>query len=103
MSLVGDPDVLFLDEPTTGVDLQGRQAVWDGVTELVGRGVSVLLTTGWLQGFAAHQPITPVTDALRELLVGTPPGAGAWIGLAWCAGIVVAAAAASSVLFARRA
>ena len=64
--------------------------------------VPVRTMPGWLRGFAAHQPITPVTDALRELLVGTPPGAGAWIGLAWCAGIVVAAAAASSVLFARR-
>ena len=88
---------------SAGRDGPRRRGCWDGVTELVGRGVSVLLTTGWLQGFAAHQPITPVTDALRELLVGTPPGASAWIGLAWCAGIVVAAAAASSVLFARRA
>lgn len=55
-----------------------------------------------LRGFAAHQPITPMTESLRGLLLGTPVGSNAWVGLAWCAGILVASIAASAVLFARR-
>jgi ABC-2 type transport system permease protein len=56
----------------------------------------------WLRGFAAHQPITPMTESLRGLLLGTPIGASAWVGLAWCAGILATSVAASGVLFARR-
>ncbi|HKO26519.1 MAG TPA: ABC transporter permease [Solirubrobacteraceae bacterium] len=64
--------------------------------------VPVHTMPGWLRGFAAHQPITPITESLRGLLLGTPVGANAWIGLAWCAGILAASIAASGVLFARR-
>ena len=45
MSLVGDPPVLFLDEPTTGLDPQSRIEVWKTVRELAGQGTTVLLTT----------------------------------------------------------
>jgi ABC-2 type transport system permease protein len=55
-----------------------------------------------IQGFAEHQPITPVIETLRGLLLGTPVGSSAWTALAWCGGILVAAIAASSVLFRRR-
>ena len=48
MSLVGDPPVLFLDEPTTGLDPQSRIEVWRTVQELVGNGTTVLLTTQYL-------------------------------------------------------
>ena len=48
MSLVGNPPVVFLDEPTTGLDPQGRNEVWDCVRELAGRGTTVLLTTQYL-------------------------------------------------------
>ena len=48
MSLVGDPPVLFLDEPTTGLDPQSRIEVWRTVRELAGRGTTVLLTTQYL-------------------------------------------------------
>ena len=48
MSLVGDPPVLFLDEPTTGLDPQSRLEVWETVRELAGRGTTVLLTTQYL-------------------------------------------------------
>src|SRR4051812_33231126 len=48
MSLVGDPPVLFLDEPTTGLDPQSRIEVWRTVQELAGRGTTVLLTTQYL-------------------------------------------------------
>src|SRR3984885_1995155 len=56
----------------------------------------------WLRGFAGHQPIPPITQTLRGLLLGTPVDSNAWVALAWCAGILVASIAASGVLFARR-
>ncbi len=48
MSLVGNPAVLFLDEPTTGLDPQSRLEVWQTVRELAGQGTTVLLTTQYL-------------------------------------------------------
>jgi ABC-2 type transport system ATP-binding protein len=48
MSLIGTPPVLFLDEPTTGLDPQSRLEVWKTVRELAGRGTTVLLTTQYL-------------------------------------------------------
>ncbi len=48
MSLIGDPPVLFLDEPTTGLDPQSRLEVWRTVQDLAGRGTTVLLTTQYL-------------------------------------------------------
>ncbi|RJE85166.1 ABC transporter permease [Paenibacillus sp. 1011MAR3C5] len=43
----------------------------------------------WLQGFANHQPITPVIEALRALLIGGPTGNNGWLALLWCAGILL--------------
>ena len=48
MSLIGNPPVIFLDEPTTGLDPQGRLEVWQTITELAGHGTTVLLTTQYL-------------------------------------------------------
>ncbi|APU15837.1 ABC transporter ATP-binding protein [Actinoalloteichus fjordicus] len=48
MSLTGNPPVIFLDEPTTGLDPQSRLEVWQAVKELAGRGTTVLLTTQYL-------------------------------------------------------
>jgi ABC-2 type transport system ATP-binding protein len=48
MSLIGDPPVIFLDEPTTGLDPQARNEVWQAVKELAGQGTTVLLTTQYL-------------------------------------------------------
>jgi len=48
MSLIGSPDVIFLDEPTTGLDPQARIEVWDAVKELAANGTTVLLTTQYL-------------------------------------------------------
>jgi ABC-2 type transport system ATP-binding protein len=49
MSLVGSPPVIFLDEPTTGLDPEGRLEVWKTVKELAGSGVTILLTTQYLE------------------------------------------------------
>ncbi|WP_198954604.1 ABC transporter permease [Kineosporia sp. R_H_3] len=59
----------------------------------------------WLQGFAGHQPVTPVVDGLRALLHGTPPSEVAGTvgtAFAWCAAIVAVAVLAAAVLFRRR-
>ncbi|MFG3700281.1 ATP-binding cassette domain-containing protein [Micromonospora sp. NPDC047620] len=48
-SLVGEPSVIFLDEPTTGLDPRSRQGLWEVVAELAGAGVTVLLTTQYLE------------------------------------------------------
>ena len=49
MSLIGNPPVIFLDEPTTGLDPQGRIEVWAAVKDLAARGTTVLLTTQYLE------------------------------------------------------
>jgi ABC-2 type transport system ATP-binding protein len=48
MSLVGDPPIIFLDEPTTGLDPQARIEVWQSIRALAERGTTVLLTTQYL-------------------------------------------------------
>ena len=48
MSLIGGPPVIFLDEPTTGLDPQGRLEVWQAIRELAKQGTTVLLTTQYL-------------------------------------------------------
>ena len=48
MSLIGDPPVIFLDEPTTGLDPEARLEVWRAVRELASGGTTVLLTTQYL-------------------------------------------------------
>jgi ABC-2 type transport system permease protein len=64
--------------------------------------VPVHTMPGWLQGFARHQPITPLTETLRGLLLGTGVGSNGWIALVWCGGILVASVAAAGALFSRR-
>jgi ABC-2 type transport system ATP-binding protein len=49
MSLIGNPPVIFLDEPTTGLDPEARLEVWQAVRELAGQGTTVLLTTQYLE------------------------------------------------------
>ena len=56
----------------------------------------------WLHGFADNQPVTPVIETLRGLLLGTPVGASPLRAVAWCLGIMVASVAVSGVLFRRR-
>ena len=48
MSLVGTPAVIFLDEPTTGLDPEGRLEVWNTIKKLAGAGTTILLTTQYL-------------------------------------------------------
>src|SRR5678815_488762 len=49
MTLVGEPRIIFLDEPTTGLDPRSRRVMWDIVRELVADGVTIFLTTQYLE------------------------------------------------------
>lgn len=81
MSLIGDPPVIFLDEPTTGLDPQARIEVWQSVTELAANGTTVLLTTQYLDEAEhladriaiLHQGRILVNGTLAELKQLLPP------------------------------
>lgn len=56
----------------------------------------------WLRGFASNQPVTPITESLRGLLLDQPVGNAPWHAIAWCLGILLTSIAASAILFGRR-
>ncbi len=72
MSLVTEPAVLFLDEPTTGLDPRSRQGMWQVVGELAQRGVSVFLTTQYLEEADRLADQIVVIDQGRVVAQGTP-------------------------------
>ncbi|HTW04735.1 MAG TPA: ABC transporter permease [Streptosporangiaceae bacterium] len=64
--------------------------------------VPIATMPAWIRGFSRDQPVTPATEAIRGLLLGTPAGAKPWIALAWCGGILAAGVLLSGVAFRRR-
>jgi len=70
-SLVGRPSVIFLDEPTTGLDLPSRQAMYRVITALAGSGVTVLLTTQYLEEADQLADRVAVLDGGRIIADGT--------------------------------
>ncbi|RPF28935.1 ATP-binding cassette domain-containing protein [Georgenia muralis] len=72
MTLVGEPRVVFLDEPTTGLDPRSRHAMWDVVRSLVADGVTILLTTQHLEEADQLADRVAVLDAGRIVAHGTP-------------------------------
>jgi oleandomycin transport system ATP-binding protein len=79
-SLVGHPHVLFLDEPTTGLDPQARSDVWDMIRLLVADGVTVLLTTQYLDEADQLADDIVVIDHGRVIATGTPDDLKAKVG-----------------------
>jgi ABC-2 type transport system ATP-binding protein len=71
-SLVGSPAVLFLDEPSTGLDLTSRLALWEMITAQVQQGVTVLLTTQYLEEADELADRIAVIDGGRVIADGTP-------------------------------
>jgi ABC-2 type transport system ATP-binding protein len=72
MSLIGRPSVLFLDEPTTGLDPRSRNAMWDLIDELVAGGMTTLLTTQYLEEADRLAHDIAVIDHGEVIERGTP-------------------------------
>jgi ABC-2 type transport system ATP-binding protein len=71
-SLIAEPSVLFLDEPTTGLDPHGRLGMWEIIRELVGRGTTLLLTTQYLDEADELADSVVVVDRGEIIASGTP-------------------------------
>ena len=72
LALVGRPELVFLDEPTAGLDPQGRHATWDLVRELRDEGVSVVLTTHLMDEAEHLADHVVIVDAGRAVAAGSP-------------------------------
>ncbi|MFI8391179.1 ATP-binding cassette domain-containing protein [Streptomyces sp. NPDC085540] len=79
-SLITDPEVLFLDEPTTGLDPRGRAEVWGAVRSLVGGGTTVLLTTQYLEEADQLADRIALIDGGRVAAEGTADELKALVG-----------------------
>ncbi len=71
-SLIGDPQVLFLDEPTTGLDPRARSQVWETIRGVVAGGATVLLTTQYLEEADELADRIAVIDRGRVVADGSP-------------------------------
>jgi ABC-2 type transport system ATP-binding protein len=71
-ALVGEPELLFLDEPTTGLDPQSRRQTWEIVEALRARGRTVLLTTHYMEEAARLCDRVAVVDQGKVIALGTP-------------------------------
>lgn len=80
-ALLSDPELIYLDEPTLGVDVQVRSAIWDRIRALPAAGKTVLLTTNYMEEAEALAGRLAVIDRGRLVALGTPTeltaGAGA--------------------------
>ena len=56
----------------------------------------------WLRPISEHQPITPVIETVRSLLIGTPMGSNGWVALAWCCGLLLFSVVLATWLYRRR-
>jgi ABC-2 type transport system ATP-binding protein len=72
LAICGDPDLLFLDEPTVGLDVEARRMLWDEIRRLVDRGKTVLLTTHYLQEADALADRVAVINQGEIIAEGTP-------------------------------
>jgi ABC-2 type transport system ATP-binding protein len=72
MTLLGDPQLIFLDEPTTGLDPRSRRGMWDVIGELVSAGVTIFLTTQYLDEADRLADRVAVLDHGRIVAEGTP-------------------------------
>ena len=71
-ALVNDPEILFLDEPTTGLDPQARHLIWDRLRSLVSRGKTIVLTTHFMEEAERLCTRLAVVDHGRLVLEGAP-------------------------------
>jgi ABC-2 type transport system ATP-binding protein len=79
-ALVGDPELLFLDEPTTGLDPQARRHVWDLVERLKQAGRTIILTTHYMEEAERLCDRVAIMDHGRVIALGTPKELIATVG-----------------------
>lgn len=79
-ALVGDPDLLFLDEPTTGLDPQSRRQLWDILRGLRGQGKTVLITTHYMDEAERLCDRVAIVDRGKVIALDTPAGLIARLG-----------------------
>ena len=72
LALVGDPELIFLDEPTTGFDPEARRAAWETVRSLRDLGKTILLTTHYLDEAQALADRVAIVKDGRVLAIGPP-------------------------------
>ena len=72
MTLVGDPRIIFLDEPTAGLDPRSRRVMWQIVRDLVAGGVTIFLTTQYLEEADRLAHRIALLDGGRIVAEGTP-------------------------------
>jgi ABC-2 type transport system ATP-binding protein len=72
LAICGDPDLLFLDEPTVGLDVEARRLLWEEIRNLVSRGKTILLTTHYLQEADALADRIAVIHQGEIIAQGTP-------------------------------
>jgi len=72
LAICGDPDLIFLDEPTVGLDVEARRVLWEEIRKLVSRGKTVLLTTHYLQEADALADRVVVINKGEIIAQGTP-------------------------------
>jgi ABC-2 type transport system ATP-binding protein len=100
MTLIGDPRIIFLDEPTTGLDPRSRRMMWQTIRELVAGGVTIFLTTQQLDEADELADRVAVLDDGKVVAMGTPdelkrriPGASVRLRFAGATGLDAAAQA----------
>ncbi|MDH5209738.1 MAG: ATP-binding cassette domain-containing protein [Burkholderiaceae bacterium] len=71
-ALVNDPDLIFMDEPTTGLDPQARHVIWERLKQLLGRGKTILLTTHFMDEAERLATRLAVIDHGRKIAEGAP-------------------------------
>jgi ABC-2 type transport system ATP-binding protein len=76
LGIVGNPELLFLDEPTTGLDPSGRRDTWELVRKLASEGTTVLLTTHYMDEVEALADQVAVLNNARIVATGTPSSLG---------------------------
>jgi len=73
IALINNPDLLFLDEPTTGIDPAGRQSLWSLITDLADRGTTIFLTTHYMKEAEHLADRVALLDAGSLVEIGQPP------------------------------
>jgi len=79
-ALVGDPDLLFLDEPTTGLDPQSRRSLWEVLQDFRARGRTILLTTHYMDEAERLCDRVAIVDGGRTIALGAPSELVAGLG-----------------------